>query len=175
MMPKEKLRKADIIASVCFIGLGASVIAGGLRMPIGGSYGGVENAWYVSPAVLPLLLGTLLIVCALSVLARAIKEGGHRGFFRFFAGKFRTLPANAEVHRIWMILLILGTFIFLLLGRLDFYVAGMLFLATFMLLFYRPRSGRLERQHVLLILGLSVVLPLITGYTFSKYLLVPLP
>lgn len=176
MMPVEKRRKADVVTSICLMALGSAVIYGAADMPLSGSYGGVTNVWYVSPAVFPFLVGGLLIGFSLIVLSRAVREGGLDNLAGFFADKARGLPRNVEVQRILLIWLTIGVYVFLLFGRIDFYLAGALFLLAFMGMFYRPPQGtRFGFRHILLIVGLSVLVPVVTGYVFSTHLFVPLP
>lgn len=175
MMPKEKLRKADVLAAVGFIALGGVVIAGALQMPMGGTYGGVRNPWWASPAMFPLMIGTLLILCSLIVLGRALAEGGHRGLIGFFGQRLRGLPRNVEVHRLVLAAALMGFYVFALFGRIDFYIASSLFLIAFMACFYRPGGGIFAPRRWLVILAVGALMPVVTGYLFRTYLLVPLP
>ena len=175
MMPEEKLRKADIITGICLILLGLAVIYGASRMPMTGTYGGVKNVWYVSPAILPIFIGTLIIIFSIGILIRAIKRGGHKGIVRYFSEKAGGLMQNAEVRRIFMIWIWSSVYIFGLLGRINFYLASFLYLCPFMMLFYRPGGRSLQIKHYISIAFLGLVLPLGVGYLFNKYLLVPLP
>ena len=175
MMPEEKLRKADIITGVCLILLGLAVLFGASRMPMTGTYGGVKNVWYVSPAVLPILIGILIIVFSIGILIRAVKRGGHKGIVRYFSEKASGLTKNAEVRRIFIIWIWSSVYIFGLLGRIDFYLASFLYLGPFMMFFYRPGGRSLQTKHYISIAFLGLVVPLGVGYLFNKYLLVPLP
>ena len=50
MLDQNNLRKADVVTGICLVLLSIVVIIGALQMPIGGTYGGVDNPWYASPA-----------------------------------------------------------------------------------------------------------------------------
>ena len=175
MMPEEKLRKADIITGICLILLGLAVLYGASRMPMSGTYGGVTNVWYVSPGILPILIGTLIIIFSIGILIRAMRRGGHKDIVRYFSEKARGLLQNPEVRRIFMIWIWSSVYIFGSLGRINFYLASFLYLCPFMMLFYRPDGRSLRIKHYVSIVFLSLVLPLGVGYLFNKYLLVPLP
>ncbi|MBW1699997.1 MAG: tripartite tricarboxylate transporter TctB family protein [Deltaproteobacteria bacterium] len=175
MMPEEKLRKADIVTSICLIFLGLAVLYGASQMPMKGTYGGVTNVWYVSPAVLPILIGVLVIVFSAGILIRAIKFGGHKNIIPYFSKKLEQLPRNIEALRITIIWILSSIYIFGLLGRTNFYLAGFLYLCPFMLLFYRPRGNSLKMKHASLISLICILLPIVIGYLFNKYLYVPLP
>ena len=60
-------------------------------------------------------------------------------------------------------------------GRVNFYVAGFLYLFLFMLFFYRPREGRPYWRSVCLCLVVSLLSSTLTSFLFERYLLVPLP
>lgn len=175
MMPKEKLRKADIVTALCLILLGLAVLFGASRMPMSGTYAGVTNVWYVSPAILPILIGVLIIIFSIGVLIRAIRDGGHREIIRYFAEKTKGLSRNREVQRILIIWIWSSVYIFIMIGRINFYVASFLYLCPFMLLFYRPGRESLKLKHFALIIVLCALLPIGIGYIFYRYLLVPLP
>lgn len=174
-MPKEKLRKADIVAGICLILLGLGVVYGATRMPMKGTYGGVTNVWYVSPAILPILIGVLLVIFSAGILLRAIKDGGHKDIIGYFGTKAKGLPKNAEVHRILIIWAWSSVYIFILLGRINFYLASFIYLGPLMLIFYRPGGASLRLKHFVFVLVLCAVLPIVVGYLFNRYLFVPLP
>lgn len=175
MMERDKLRKADVVASAVLIVLGLTVILYTTTMPQSGTHGGVENVWYVSPAVFPYLIGFLLICSSTVVLIRALKDGGAHGIVRHFAAALRGLPSNRTVHRIWAIWILVGIYVFALFGKFDFYVAGFVFLSAFMLIFHRDHEGRLTLRNSVTALVLGAAVPATVGYVFSTYLLVPLP
>ena len=73
MLEKEKLRKADVYsgAVICFFGLW--IVLQAFKMPMKDSWGGVQNVWYVSPAIFPLFVGCMImllggLLCRQSVL-----------------------------------------------------------------------------------------------------------
>jgi hypothetical protein len=175
MMPEEKLRKADIVTGICLILLGLAVLYGASRMPMTGTYGGVTNVWYVSPAVLPILIGILIILFSIGILIRAVNRGGHKDIVRFYLDKTKKLPGNIEVHRILIIWVLSFIYIFGLLGKINFFIASFLYLCPFMLLFHRPDGDALKVKDAACIISLCAILPFGIGYLFSKYLLVPLP
>jgi hypothetical protein len=60
MMEKDKLRKADIFSGSLVVLLGLFIISQAFGMPMKDSWGGVQNVWFVSPALFPLLVGGML-------------------------------------------------------------------------------------------------------------------
>jgi hypothetical protein len=175
MMPREKLRKADFVSGICLILLGLAVLYGASRMPMKGTYGGVSNVWYVSPAILPIMIGVLLIIFSAGILLRAVKEGGHKEIISYFWAKLKGLPGNTEIRRIFIIWVWSSVYIFVMLGRINFFLATFLYLSPLMLIFYRPGGASLKVKHVAFIIILCAILPIVVGYLFNKYLFVPLP
>jgi hypothetical protein len=140
-----------------------------------GTYGGVSNVWYVSPAILPIMIGVLLIIFSAGILLRAVKEGGHKEIISYFWAKLKGLPRNTEIRRIFIIWVWSSVYIFVMLGRINFFLATFLYLSPLMLIFYRPGGASLKVKHVAFIIILCAVLPIVVGYLFNKYLFVPLP
>ena len=114
MMPPEKLRRADLLASSFLILLGAAVIVGGLGMPLSGTYGGRPIYWYTSPAFFPILLGVLLILFSLSVLGRAVRERAHAGILGFLREELEQARGAVTVRRGLLVLGLLAGYIALL-------------------------------------------------------------
>jgi len=175
MLPREQLRKADIIASLILIALGGLVLVKSYQMPWASQQASVEQSWYISPGLFPLVISALLIVFSALVLVRAIKDGGLAGFAPYYLQRLRWLPSDLRVRRIMLMWLIMGVYIFALLGRLNYYIATSAFLLVFMLLFYRDANRRLGWKAVATSVVIAVSIPLAVGYVFSTYLLVPLP
>ncbi|MCB2170659.1 MAG: hypothetical protein KQI78_23605, partial [Deltaproteobacteria bacterium] len=73
MMDKEKLRKADIFSGSIIMLFGLWVISQALQMPMKDSYGGVQNVWYVSPALLPLFVGSMIALFGALLIRIALK------------------------------------------------------------------------------------------------------
>lgn len=55
-MKKKELRKADFITSILLLLFSVWVIMETLKMPMKDTFGGVQNVWYVSPALFPLII-----------------------------------------------------------------------------------------------------------------------
>jgi hypothetical protein len=57
MMEKERLRKADVFCGGIIFLFGAWIVWQAFNMPMKDSWGGVQNVWFVSPALFPLFVG----------------------------------------------------------------------------------------------------------------------
>lgn len=91
-MDKRELRRADFITSIIFIVFGIWVIEEALKMPLRESYAGVQNVWYVSPALFPLIIGTFITLFGIMLLANAVRTGGASYFFQ----TLRRFPLRRE-------------------------------------------------------------------------------
>lgn len=173
MMPKDKLRRADVVTATLLILLSLSVLIGASRMPLRGTYGGVVNVWYVSPAAMPFVIGGGLLAMSIALLLKALGEGGHRGLVAFFAARFRALPSNRPVHRMAGVAALLVIYVYGLIGRMDYFVASSLYLCAFMGVYAHRQAAHWRHWTTLLLLGIGI--PLAVGYAFREFLLVPLP
>jgi hypothetical protein len=54
MLEKENLRKADVYSGAVISLFGLWIVLQAIKMPMKDSWGGVQNVWYVSPAIFPL-------------------------------------------------------------------------------------------------------------------------
>ncbi len=80
MMDKDKMRKADVYscAAICLFGLW--IILQALKMPMKDSWGGVQNVWYVSPAIFPLIVGAIIMILGALLCRTALKMVGFKAF-----------------------------------------------------------------------------------------------
>ena len=62
MLKQENLRKADVYSGAAIFLFGLWVVLQALKMPMKDSWGGVQNVWYVSPAIFPLFVGCMIML-----------------------------------------------------------------------------------------------------------------
>lgn len=140
MMEFNTLRKADIFSGAIIILLGIFIVFQALQMPMKDSYGGVQNVWYVSPALFPLFIGITLIVLGGFLVKTAFKNVGSEGIaeiLSFLSGPdvIVFLLKDATI-RFYAIVFNLLVFVFILVPRVDFFIAAVIFLLAFFLMFY---------------------------------------
>lgn len=140
MLEIDKLRKADLFSGTAILLLGLFVVGQATQMPMKDSYAGVQNVWYVSPALFPLFIGSMLALLGLLLIKAAFKEVGSAGLLSVLKylsssdfASFLKLPATIRFYGITLNLLI---FVFLLIPRVDFFLASILFLLIFFFMFY---------------------------------------
>ena len=79
MMDKEKLRKADIFSGGVIMLFGVWIISQAIQMPMKDSWGGVQNVWYVSPALFPLFVGAMITLLGALLVRKALQTVGRKG------------------------------------------------------------------------------------------------
>lgn len=170
MIEINKLRKADVFSGTLIFLLGLFIVYQAFQMPMKDSYAGVQNVWYVSPALFPLFVGSMLALLGLLLTKTALSAVGKEGIrsvIRYIRSSdfsdFLKLPVTIRFYGIVITLL---SFVFLLIPRVDFFLAAILFLLIFFFMFY---CGSEERLPLLIyqILAGSFVLGLLsfTGLT----------
>ena len=155
MKDKASLRKADFWTSILLFALGVAMIGGAMTFPMKDSYGGVQNVWYVSPALFPLLVAVALVLLSVVLFVNAIVTGGAR---RALAGLGRAGGRIEERDfRLIAIVALIAAYVYGLIPRMDFFVATMLFLQAFVVAFYVDRPS-LRRVHVAAFCAISVAM-----------------
>ena len=89
IMKKKELRRADFITSVLLLLFSVWVIIETFKMPMKDTFGGVQNVWYVSPALFPLIISIVIMVLAAVLLINSIKTGGAKNFLNNFSIRYR--------------------------------------------------------------------------------------
>lgn len=131
-------RPSDLWTGLALL-LIASLMAGGaLQFPLRGTYAGVKNAWYVSPALFPLIVATCLFLLAVTLIVSTVRARAHTSGAGF-------APVLAGQGDVVLIAGIVAAFVVGLVPRVDFIVAGIFFLLAFTLAFHvhEPRVAKL--------------------------------
>lgn len=168
-----KLRKKDFATSLLVLLGGVAVTIGATQMPMTDSWGGVQNVWYVSPALFPLFVGCMLVLLGLVLMYNALREIGLSGVREVgtllkapLARQFWTEPANV---RFFAILLVFFSFVFLMIPRVDFFLAATFFLLSFMLMFYPQQHSLLLQFAAAYLIAIGLIgLSLLIGGTDSN-------
>jgi hypothetical protein len=86
MMQGEKLRRADFVTSILLLSFGVWMLGETFTMPMRDTFGGVQNVWYVSPALFPLIISAGLLLLGTVLLLHAIRSGGAASFVAAIRG-----------------------------------------------------------------------------------------
>lgn len=200
MLNREKLRVADLLSGSFLFAFGIFLLISAVRMPMGGTYGGVKNEWYASPAAMPIFIGSLLMLASCGVVIRAVRFQPPE-IRATIKGWIVSPVHDAAVQRSLLIIVLLAMYVVLLnlqwftgfsslfeilgCGRIvvfafltegngaNYFISSFLYLSSFILLFFQPEAGRGVRIAIAGVVG--ILIPFIFGYLFNGPLMVPLP
>ncbi len=162
MMETKKLRQADFVTAIVLMAFSAWVLYQSFSMPMRDTYGGVKNVWYVSPALLPLIVGVGILLLSIVLLVHSVRTGGAADLFVSLRSGTGTI-SEANV-RFLAILLALVSFVYLFIPRVDFVLAITIFLSYFVPAFYFDTLSDLKRLSIVYIgIVLLFVLLFVTG------------
>ena len=137
MMDQKRLREADFITSIVLILFSIWELSQTFRMPMKATYAGVNNVWYVSPALLPLFIGGSLLGLGVVLGLHSIRTGGAAAVIDRFRRREAGSGALSDGSlSLLLILLAFGSFVYLTIPRIDFYLAILNFLLFFIAIFY---------------------------------------
>lgn len=160
MMETKKLRRADFYTSIILILFGLWVLSEAVQMPMKGTYGGVKNAWYVSPALLPLIIGGFVVILGVTLLVFSVRQGGAADAIASARKiSWRLSPAN---QRFLAIVFAFVALVYLYIPRIDFFLSIWLFLSYFIVGFYYDEQSLLLKLTVLYA-AIAVVFLLLFG------------
>jgi len=156
MMDKERLRRADFITSIILILFGIWLLYETFQMPMKDTYGGVSNVWYVSPALMPLIISISIILLGFVLFIHSLKTGGAKKFIEGLKEKKKGV--SESLIRFFIILLILITYVYLYIPKVDFFLSSMIFLFVFITGFYFDDIKLLQKYSLFYLIGSSVFL-----------------
>ena len=161
MLEKDKLRKADIFSGGLIFIFGLWIISQGLKMPMKDSWGGVQNVWFVSPALFPLFVGAMIALLGGMLVRRALKEVGTAEF----KNVCRWLTSSELIQhlilppliRFYAMVVLFTAFVFLNIPRVDFLLGSVLFLLAFISMFYFDDDVLLTKLFFFYLIGTGTV------------------
>ena len=180
MLDKDKLRKADIYSGAIISLFGIWIVSQALKMPMKDSWGGVQNVWYVSPALFPLCIGGIITILGAFLCRTALKSVGTRGFketINWFMSKelFEFLNSLKNL-RFYTMAVLFFSFVFLNIPRIDFFICAVLFLVVFITSFYFDDPVLLKKLFFFYLLATIVLLLFfITGLNQALRQIIPFP
>jgi len=167
-MELKSLRKADLITSVLVIAFGLFVMIMAMQMPMTASYGGVQAHWYVAPALFPLIIGAALILLGFILGFVALRGGGLKALLEGIEEKSKK-RIDEKTIRVWVVAFALGSFIYVFIPNIDFFISIATFLFFVCSVFY-SESPRVFRHMTRLFLVETAVFALIFASGVSDVL-----
>ena len=162
MMDKDKLRKADIFSGGMIFLFGLWVISQGLKMPMKDSWGGVQNVWFVSPALFPLFVGAMIALLGAMLVRTALKEVGVAEFKKvlrwLISAELVRYLKTPPVIRLYAMAVLFVAYVFLNIPRIDFLLGSVLFLVAFISMFYFDDDALLKKFFYFYLTGTVVCL-----------------
>ncbi len=150
MMEKDKLRKADVFSGSIIFLVGLWIVGQALKMPMKDSWGGVQNVWFVSPAIFPLFVGAMIMLLGAMLTRTALKEVGFSavgGVFKWLGGaQLLEYLKTQSVMRFYAMVVLLFSYVYLNIPRVDFFLASVLFLVVFITIFYLDDTSILRKM-----------------------------
>ncbi len=162
MMEKDKLRKADIYSGAAMFLFGLWIILQALKMPMKDSWGGVQNVWYVSPALFPLLVGSMIMLLGALLCRTALKTVGFKAFgdtvwWLLSKALWQFLSTTANL-RFFTIVVLFLSFVYLTIPRIDFFLSAVLFLVVFITSFYFDDATLLKKIFFFYLAGVIILI-----------------
>ncbi|MDJ0783573.1 MAG: hypothetical protein QNJ22_16470 [Desulfosarcinaceae bacterium] len=162
MMETDKLRKADIFSGGIIFLLGVWIVSQALKMPMKDSWGGVQNVWYVSPALFPLFVGAMISLLGALLIRKALKTVGLAGITAVITWlTSRELTAflrTGAMMRFYTIVTLFASFVFIQIPRVDFFLSAVLFLLVFITTFYFDVASLLKKLLYFYLAGTLIML-----------------
>jgi len=159
-----RMRRADFWTSLIFFAIAAGMIGSAMTMPFKESFAGVQNAWYVSPALFPLMIAGGLVILATTLFCNAIRTGGARAALASL-GCWDEASREATARMLVAIAIIVG-YVYGVIPRVDYVIATTLFLQVFIAAFY---VGRTEVMRLQTSVFLFVAIPAFLLDLFGLY------
>jgi hypothetical protein len=164
MLEKDKLRKADVYSGAVVFLFGLWVVGQAFEMPMKDSWGGVMNVWYVSPALMPLFIGGIIMLLGAMLCRISLKAIGWPAFkdsLRWLASpELVGLLKSDPVMRFYAVAVLFLTLVYLNLPRIDFFLCAVLFMTAFITMFYFLDDALLRKFLLFYLIGEAVILVL---------------
>jgi len=162
MLEKEKLRKADIYSGFVIFLFGLFIVLLAAKMPMKDSWGGVQNVWFVSPALFPLFVGGVIMLMGALLTRTALKMAGIKAFaetVRWLGSKdlFQFLISDSVI-RFYAIVVLFLSLVYLTIPRIDFFLSAILFLTVFITMFYFDDDQLLKKLFYFYLAGIGVLI-----------------
>lgn len=149
MLAKDKLRKADIFSGGIISLFGLWIVLQAIKMPMKGSWGGVQNVWFVSPALFPLFVGLMIMLLGALLVRTALREVGFKALGKVLqwlvSREARTFLKTAVNIRFYAIVALFFSLVYINISRIDFFLCSVLFLMVFITMFYFDDNTLLKK------------------------------
>ncbi|RPJ09700.1 MAG: hypothetical protein EHM36_04090, partial [Deltaproteobacteria bacterium] len=147
-----EMRKKDFVTSLVLVVFGIwMVVYTVLSIPMKDSWGGVMNVWFVSPGLFPVCIGILTIIMGAVLMNRAIRDGGAKKFLEDLSA--RRKESTGKTLRLLGIVLVICSYVYLNIPRIDYFLSTLLCLMVFISFFYFDDQRVLKKLFVFYLAG----------------------
>ena len=180
MMEKEKLRKADVFSGGIIFLFGLWIVSQAMKMPMKDSWGGVQNVWFVSPALFPLFVGAMIMLLGVLLIRIAYREVGSEELKRVLrwlgSPDLLRFLKTAPLLRFYAIVVLFFSFVYVTIPRIDFFLCSVLFLVVFISMFYFDDDALLKKMLFFYLSGtILLVVFLASGLSAALTSVLPYP
>jgi hypothetical protein len=159
---EESMAGTDFFSAIVLMGFSAGIFVWSLKMP---RFAG----WSSAPGLLPFLLGISTFFMSFGLLISSIKNQGHKkGMMKYRALSLSRFIREPKTKRSLGIILFTALYVFVLLDRIPFELAGFIYLMITLTVFWR-KGGWVK------IILLSLLVPFVTSGIFRGLFVVFLP
>ena len=147
MQPEQlmTLRRADMRTASILMIVSAFAIIESLSFPLTGNYAGVQNVWYVSPALFPIIISCLVFLCGAALLIKSII------FIKQNAAIGTAKESPASWWRFFVLVSLIAGQVYGFVPLIDFALSSFIFLFVFIFAFYSDNSTfqkRIFARHI---------------------------
>jgi len=165
-MKRDTLRSADLLTGIIFVVIGIYICYQSMGMFY------VQRikmqsmaAWYNSPGLSPLIIGAIFTFLGGMLIIIAIKDGGT--FEILIWNRIKKILKMSQFKKGFLVVLLIGIYIFVLLDRLPFFLSSFIFLIATMGIF------RADKWYKILLY--SAILSWFVTFIFGTVARIPLP
>lgn len=118
----------DFVSAVVLILVSVGIIVMSLQI-----HNQSGEVLYLSPGLMPLILGIALLACSIFQLIRSLKDGGFRTRSQEMSAWFKETIKDHTVHSMVIGVVIMAIYTFILMSFLPFWAASLIFIVALML------------------------------------------
>ncbi len=155
-------KRFDFVASLVMLALSVYVIFESVRM-----YQKAGKVLYLSPALVPLMLGILLCLLSMLLLLGSLKNGGFGKRLQEIKEYFSQVAKDSNTSRMLIGVLLMALYTFVLIEILPFWISTFIFM---FLLMYFLEAGSLVKISVISAGAVALII-----FLFQVCFRVPLP
>lgn len=126
-MTEEQPKHFDFISSICLFLIAVYIVFESIK--ISNEVGG---PLYSSPGLLPLFLGSMLLLCSVLLFARSLKKTGISGNISTLKAWFAEVSKSKDTMNMLIGIVILGVFTFFLMPTFPFLISSFIFMVVLM-------------------------------------------